>query len=75
MTLLSQSDSDIVKYLKDYESQCKNLKLEILKICWFMRGGVTHMEAMNMGPQDRQIVAQLVKENLDTTKKTGRDFF
>ena len=40
-----------------------------------MRGGVTHMEAMNMGPEDRKIVSQLVKENLETTKKTGQPFF
>tara|TARA_B100000941_G_C28267890_1_gene429985 strand:+ start:228 stop:350 length:123 start_codon:yes stop_codon:yes gene_type:complete len=40
-----------------------------------MRGGLTYQEAVNLPPEDRKIVGQLVKENLDTTKKTGRDFF
>ena len=40
-----------------------------------MRGGISWQEALNLAPQEREIVAQLVKENLDTTKKTGQPFF
>tara|TARA_A100001011_G_C14077399_1_gene742989 strand:+ start:195 stop:407 length:213 start_codon:yes stop_codon:yes gene_type:complete len=68
-------DSDIVKHLKDFESQAKNLKLELMKICWFMRGGMSWQEALNLSPDERTIAAQLVKENMDTTKKTGQPFF
>jgi len=46
-----------------------------MKLCWFMRGGISWQEALNLAPQEREIVAQLVKENLDTTKKTGQPFF
>ena len=73
--MLAKSDSDIVTYLKDFDNQIKNLKLEILKVCWFMRGGVTWQEALNLSPDERAIVAGLVKENMDTTKKTGHPFF
>lgn len=62
-------------YLKDLEKEAKSMKHEILKICWFMRGGVTYQEALEMGYEDRKIVADIVKDNLETTKKTGRDFF
>jgi hypothetical protein len=64
-----------VKYLKEYDSACKNLKLEILKICWFMRGGMSWQEALELSPDERQIVSQLVKENMETTKKSGQPFF
>lgn len=40
-----------------------------------MRGGVTYQEALHMTFEDRSIVADIVKDNLETTKKTGRDFF
>ena len=40
-----------------------------------MRGGITLSEAYNLSPDERQIVAQLVKENMETTKKTGQPFF
>ena len=68
-------DSDIIKYLKDFESESKNLKLELFKVCWFLRGGVTWQEALNLSPDERTIVSQLVKENRETTKKSGQPFF
>ncbi len=46
-----------------------------MKVCWFMRGGITWQESLNLAPQEREIVAQLVKENMATTKKTGQPFF
>lgn len=68
-------DSDIIKYLKDFESQAKNLKLEIMKVCWFLRGGMSWNEALILSPDEREIVSQLVKENMETTKKSGQPFF
>jgi hypothetical protein len=72
---LALSDSEIIKFLKDLESDIKNLKHELLKICWYMRGGVTYQESLNMSLDERKIVANIVKDNLETTKKSGRDFF
>ena len=46
-----------------------------MRMCWYMRGGLTWQEALDLSPEERQIVGQLVKENLDTTKKTGQPFF
>jgi len=40
-----------------------------------MRGGMPWQEALNLSPEERQIVSQLVKENMETTKKTGQPFF
>ena len=68
-------DSDIVAYLKDFDNETKNLKLELMKICWFMRGGMSWTEALILSPTERTIVSQLVKENMDTTKKSGQPFF
>ena len=68
-------NSEIVKHLKEYENQGKNLKLDIMKICWFMRGGMSWQEALNLSPDERGMAAPLVKENMETTKPTGRDFF
>tara|TARA_X000000950_G_scaffold210636_1_gene253316 strand:- start:424 stop:636 length:213 start_codon:yes stop_codon:yes gene_type:complete len=68
-------DSEIVTHLKDFDNQAKNLKLELMKICWFMRGGMSWNEALNLSPDERTIASQLVKENMDTAKKTGQPFF
>ena len=68
-------DSEIVSYLKDFNNEVKNLKLETMKVCWFMRGGITWQEALNLSPEERSVVSQLVKENMETTKKSGQPFF
>ena len=68
-------DSEIITYLKNFESESKNLKLQIMNICWYMRGGMSWQEALNLSSDEREIVSQLVKENLETTKKTGQPFF
>jgi hypothetical protein len=68
-------DSEIVTHLKDFDNQAKNLKLELMKICWFMRGGMSWNEALNLSPEERGVVSQLVKENMETTKKSGQPFF
>ena len=64
-----------MKTLKEMENQTKVLRHELFKICWYMRGGVTYDEACGMSPTERQIVSQLVKDNLETTKKTGQAFY
>ena len=57
------------------EKETKNFKLELSRLCWYMRGGVTYQESLNMSLEERKIVGGIVKDNLETTKKTGRDFF
>jgi|TARA_Y100001937_G_scaffold59016_1_gene80982 hypothetical protein len=51
------------------------MKLELFKMCWYMRGGLTWQEALHLAPDEREIIGKLVKDNLDTTKKTGQPFF
>lgn len=40
-----------------------------------MRGGVTIDEGYNLSYEDRSIISDIVKENLETTKKSGMPFF
>jgi hypothetical protein len=57
------------------EKEVKNIRREILKICWYMRGGLNYEEAMNLGFQERDIISGIINENLETTKKTQMPFF
>lgn len=40
-----------------------------------MRGGITIDEAFGLCYEDRKIIADLVEDNLETTKKSGLPFF
>jgi len=37
--------------------------------------GLSYTEGMNLGHEEREIVSEIIKENLETTKKSGLPFF
>jgi len=57
------------------EKEATSIREESIKMCWYMRGGLTYTEAMNLNFQEREIIGKLIKENLETTKKSGLPFF
>ena len=40
-----------------------------------MRGGITYDEAMAMSFHEREIINEIINENLETTKETQLPFF
>ena len=66
---------EILQEVRKLENEQKSQKSELFKICWYMRGGVTLEEVYATSYEDREIIAGLIKENLEITKKSGRDFF
>lgn len=40
-----------------------------------MRGGITLDEGFGLCQEDKEIIADIIKENLETTKKSGLPFF
>lgn len=68
---MTLSNEDIINWVNQLEKESKALKQEILKICWYMRGGITYTEAMHLSYEERKIVGDIVNDNFETTKKTG----
>ncbi len=52
------------------ENENKKLTHDLLKMCWYMRGSINIDQAYALGPQERKIVADVVKDNIETVKKT-----
>ena len=73
MTL--HDNESVIAFLKSHDSQAKALKEESLRLCWYMRGGITYNEAMMMSNQEREMIGNIIKENLETTKNSGLPFF
>ena len=65
----------IIKLVEDYEKQVKGLKEEALRMCWYMRGGLTYDEAMVLSTSEREIINSIIKQNLEITQKSGTPFF
>jgi len=57
------------------DQEAKTIKKRIFEMCWYMRGGITLNEMMQLGVSDIPIMTDVVEGNLETTKKTGMPFF
>jgi len=57
------------------DSEVDSIRQEALKMSWYMRGGLTYDQAMALGSSERAMISQLIKENLETTKKSGLPFY
>lgn len=65
----------ILEEVKVLDNQVKNLKNDLIQLCWYMRGGISYNEAHYMSWEEREMVSNLIKGNLETTKKSGLPFF
>lgn len=66
---------EVIREVEKLDKESESMKSELIKICWYMRGGITLDEVFYMSYEDRNIVAKIIKENLETTKKSGLPFF
>jgi len=75
MRLLTMTMEEIHKEVKKLEDESKALKKELYKLAWFMRGALTFEQAYLLDVADREIIGEIVKENLETTKESQLPFF
>lgn len=72
---MSSSNEEIVKLIEGYDKDAKALKHSLLSLCWYMRGSISYDEAMMLSYGDREIINDIIKDNLETTEKSGLPFF
>jgi hypothetical protein len=72
---LNLNNSEIVEELTKMDRDSKAIKQNLLQMCWYMRGGLTYFEALHTSSHEHKLVMDIIKENLETTKKTGLNFF
>jgi hypothetical protein len=57
------------------DKQTKQMKYNLSKLCWHMRGGLSLTEAYELSPEDREVMGQLIKDNFEVAKKTGQPYW
>jgi hypothetical protein len=72
---LTLTNEEVVNLLGKLDRESKALKREVLKFSWFMRGGLPYNDAIMLSYEDRKIISDIIKENLETTKESGLPFF
>ena len=66
---------ELKQLVEDMENECDSIKRSALKFAWYMRGGASYEDILNMSPSEREAIANIVEEHLEATKKSGLPFF
>lgn len=69
------SHDQITNLVDGMEKEAGVIREEALKMSWFMRGGLSYEQALQLSATERTAVGNLIKENMETTKKSGLPFF
>ena len=57
------------------DQEAAQIREQNLKLSWYMRGGATYEQVMQMSYSERRMINELAKENYETTKKSGLPHF
>jgi hypothetical protein len=69
------SNEEIGQELEQMDKESKAYRDEALRICWYMRGSISYSDAMMLSSNDRESIGKIIKDNMETTTKTGLNFF
>ena len=73
--LLTLSAAEISDMVDRMDQEADSIRQQSLKMSWFMRGGATYEDIMQMSFRERSFISDLIKENLETTKTSKLPFF
>lgn len=72
---MALSNEDIVTWLDQMEKETKAMRDDVLRICWYMRGSISYSDGMMLSRTDQILINKIIKDNMETTKKSGLPFF
>lgn len=63
------------KYGDSLWKEAEEIKARSLKLSWYMRGGTSYNDILNMSIAEVNALQKVIDDNLETTKKTKLPFF
>jgi hypothetical protein len=57
------------------EQEVTSIRQQSLRMSWHMRGGATYEDVLQMSLKERNLISDLIKSNLETTKTSKLPYF
>jgi hypothetical protein len=61
--------------IEGMDKEARAIRDEALRMMWWMRGGLNYEDAMLLGQVEKEIINQIIKDNMKSTKDSGLPFF
>lgn len=72
---MSLDIAGIEKMLEAMDKEARAIREEALRFTWWMRGGLSYEDAMMLSQPEKDIINEIIKDNMEATKKSGMPFF
>ena len=73
--LLTLNTDEIEQLVESYEKQANQYRDNALRLAWHMRGSVSYNDALMMSHAELEMISKIIKDNMETVKKTGLPYF
>jgi ABC-type uncharacterized transport system fused permease/ATPase subunit len=73
--LTFETDAEVIAFLEGHDQEVKAIKDDLLRMCWFMRGGLSYHDSLELTTSERQIIADIIKSNLEVAKESKMPFW
>ena len=68
-------DDEIAAWVDDMGKESNDICKEAMTLSWYMRGGLSYEDAMQLSYDERTIINGIINNNMEVTKKSGLPFF
>jgi hypothetical protein len=65
----------IEKLLESMDKEARAIRDEALRTTWWMRGGLSYEDAMMLSQHEKELIGEIIKDNMKATKDSGLPFF
>jgi hypothetical protein len=72
---LNLATEEIQELISRMGKECDSIKRELIKMSWYMRGGLDYADSFMLSHKERELISELIKDNLEVTKKSKLSFF
>lgn len=72
---MNLDNEGIVKYLDGMDKETRAIRDEAMRMTWWMRGGISYEDALMLTIPEKEIINEIIKDNMESTKKSGLPFF
>ncbi len=72
---MTSTPEQIQELIEEMENEVTEIKRSAIQFSWHMRGGISYNDIMNMSHEERKMISELIKSNLETTKQSKLPYF